>query len=150
MQEKVRRRRARMQKAQIHVVVAQGDGQGRPWISGVFARLERAEAYLQEIPEPVRSRHVVSAVEHRFPVFALEDTRGFRFFDKAAIVEAVSAYRSEGDVADEDYQHAVLYCFKKGYRPEVPGADEMGRVWHWHLTNERLAQDDSWLLALVK
>jgi hypothetical protein len=124
-------------------------GRGRPYISGVFARLARAHAYLQEVPDGLRSLHELRTLEHQFPLFALEDSRGFRFFNRGEILAAVSAYRSEGDLADKDYEHAILFCFKKGYRATVPGADEMGRALHWHITNETLEQDDSWLLTHV-
>jgi hypothetical protein len=134
MPTEVGRRSGSKLKAQLHVVMAHGDG--RPYISGVFARRERAQAYLLEIPDGVRAQHKVTSVDRGFPLFVLEDYRGFRFFGSGEILQAVSAYRHEGDRADGDYEHAILYCFKRGYLPKVPGADEMGSARHWHITNE--------------
>lgn len=132
----------------LYIVVAHGNG--RPYISGVFVRLERAQAYLLEIPDDVRPQHEVTIVECGFPLFVLEDARGFRDLGSGEIVEAVAAYRNDSNLVDKDHEHAVLYCFKKGYAPEVPGADEMGSTRHWHITSETLQQRDAWLLAHVQ
>jgi hypothetical protein len=46
-------------------------------------------------------------------------------------------------------QYATLFRFNERYRPKVPGADEMGTLWHIHVTDDVLDLDESGLMAIT-
>lgn len=106
------------------------------WISGLFESEPIAQRYLQEISTAERDRHSLVALEAlRYPVYLIEDSQGFRFMGAEAAVEALQGCQP---VVDEDDCCATLYRFDSDFRPDVAGADEMGRVAHQHIDNDAL------------
>jgi hypothetical protein len=76
---------------QLYLTV--GRDERRQWISGCFTSREHALGYLREIPESQRTRHTLQVLPRGFPLFALEDHDGFRFFGRGEILNAIAAYR---------------------------------------------------------
>ena len=130
----------------LYLVIAQD--QAGQWISGVFVREEQARDYMREIPQPTRTRHKLQALELAFPMYALKDEVGFRFFGKASIVDALRALRTES-VSGVEVERVILFRFDERYRPKLPGADEMGYLWHVHVTSEDLVDEERILALLI-
>ena len=106
------------------------------WISGLFESEQTAQQYLQEISTAERDRHSLVALEGlQYPVYLIEDAQGFRFMGAEGALEAI---QEQQPVDDEDDCCATLYRFKGDFRPNVAGADEMGKINHQHIDNDTL------------
>jgi hypothetical protein len=87
------------------------------WISGVFEREIDARNYLQELPEGIRSAHVLRQLDNlHYPSFLVEDSEGFRFMTEEAALDDISRH---APMANEDECCVTLYRFDHDYRPRV-------------------------------
>ena len=106
------------------------------WVSGIFERAHDARDYLQEIPAPGRSKHILSQFyELNYPVYVVEDSFGFQLMTAEAALENI---RKCAPTASEDDCCMTLYRVDCDYRPRMAGEDEMGRLHHVHVDNETL------------
>lgn len=116
----------------LYAIIAKG------WVSGVFEHELAARDYLQDIPEAMRTQHVLRRLDDlHYPVYLVEDSAGFRFMREEAALDEI---RTRTPTADDDDCRMTLYCIDHDYRPRVAGEDEMGRLAHQHIDNELLTR----------
>ena len=107
----------------------------RRWIAGIFLERQRAEAFLQSVPEEARElQSIVDVPVRNYPVFVIED-RGFEYGDLAFVRARLKSLMPNGD---EDFIHLNVYAVKEDFAPDVPGVDAMGGLLHWHVTDDTL------------
>ncbi|MDR0672194.1 MAG: hypothetical protein LBF93_00735 [Zoogloeaceae bacterium] len=105
------------------------------WISAVVPTLTEAESEIARIPDAQRQFHRLIEIPcTAFPVFIVED-RDFAFGDMALVRARISALLPSGD---EDAILLNVYVLESAFIPEIPGRDEMGGIYHWHITDSDL------------
>jgi len=105
---------------------------GWRWIAGIFQERAAAEVFLLAVPDADRAmQHIVELPTNCYPVFVIED-RGFEYGD----VNLVRArLRGLAPAGDEDHIHFNVYAIREDFAPTQPGADRMGGLLHWHVTD---------------
>src|SRR5262245_46152895 len=101
------------------------------WISGVFERRAEADEYFLAIPEAKRKFQRIIDVPMTFPFFVIEK-RGFEYGDAGFVRQRL---RELQPADDEDHVHFNVFAILREFRPSVPGADSMGELLHWHITD---------------
>lgn len=105
------------------------------WIAGIFLERQRAEAFLQDVPEEAREfQCVVEVPVGGYPVFVIED-QGFEYGDLAFVRERLKSLVPKGD---DDFIHLNIYAVQVDFAPDVAGVDAMGGLLHWHVTDDTL------------
>jgi hypothetical protein len=108
----------------------------RRWLSGVFLDRVGAETSVTALAVHASTHHVLESIPFdNFPLFIIEDRTGFTFFDAIGAAQAI-AVMPPPPVNGE----SILFALLSEYRPDVDGRDEMGRLRHVHLDNERVAE----------
>lgn len=111
------------------------NAKGWRWISGVVVSRAEAELSVAAIPEAVRHLHkIVELPGSEFPLFMIETDK----FEFGGIELVRQRLREVEPTGVEDAVHFNIYAFKSRFLAEVPGRDEMGRVLHWHITDDTL------------
>jgi hypothetical protein len=108
----------------------------RRWLSGVFLDRVEAEASVTALPAHALTHHVLESIPiERFPLFIIEDSSGFTFFDAIGAAHAIAVMPSPSVDGEP-----ILFAILSEYRPDIHGRDEMGRLRHVHLDNEHVAE----------
>jgi len=106
---------------------------GRPWISGIFKERADAERYYWTIPTELRNlQSVVEIPVSSYPFFVTEND-GFEYLGITGLEAALEALQSTGD---EDAVLLNIYVITDDYFSPEPGADNMGALYHTHITDE--------------
>jgi len=108
----------------------------RRWISGVFLDRAPGETSLAALKVQASTAHVLEPTPvAAFPLFILEDHAGFTFLDAIGAADVIAAMPPPAVDGEP-----ILFAVLSEYRPDVAGRDEMGRLRHVHLDNERIAE----------
>lgn len=116
-------------------VIEASNSRGRRWVSAICRDQQRAEAFLASIPADRRSAQRMSEIPTRdYPLFIVEDD-GFEYGGPARVRARLSQLQPCGD------EEAVLmnvYLVHEDFLPDPAGRDCMGRLEHWHITDDAL------------
>jgi hypothetical protein len=118
----------------MHVIVSTRGN--RRWLSGIFQHEAEAEECLAALRGDASTQHARESVAPtQFPFFVLEDEAGFRFLDPTEAARIVQTM-----AAPAPNREPILFAVLAEYRSDVVGRDEMGRMRHVHLDQERLTE----------
>jgi hypothetical protein len=112
-----------------------------PRIVDKLVRSVRLSQYnvLLSIPESARSfQRIIEIPVTRFPFFIIED-RDFEYGGLAFVAERLKKL-SRVEVMTMSFERLRL---RQGFRPSVPGTDNMGELKHWHVTDSSLKPPES-------
>lgn len=116
-------------------VIEASNSRGRRWVSAICRDRQRAEEFLASIPADRRSAQRMSEIPAGdYPLFIVEDD-GFEYEGAARVRARLSQLRPCGD------EEAVLlnvYLVREDFLPDPAGMDCMGRLVHWHITDDAL------------
>lgn len=111
------------------------DNTKRRWISGVFEVISEAEKEISIITEVENNLHyIVDTDVSQFPVFVIEN-HDFTFGGIELVKENL---HSCFPIGNDDFCHFNIFIISEPYKPCEPGCDEMGRLMHWHVTDDDL------------
>ena len=118
----------------MHVIEATNE-KGWRWISGIFSDRAEAEFFYRSIPADERkSQAIVEIPPAGYPFFVIESEK-FSYGDIAGVITALDALRPVGN---EDAILLNIFVVEEDFRPPKPGADHMGALEHYHITDSTL------------
>lgn len=102
------------------------------WISAIFMDREKAETYLENIPEPLRNVQALHEIPmHTYPVYLVEGDE-FQFCDLNGLHVALRQIEIDPDFDDH---YLNIYKISEDFESDEPGADDMGSLYHIHVGN---------------
>lgn len=110
------------------------------WISGIYAEAEKAKASFAELPSDA-TNHKLVTIDLHYPFYIIEDFSGFKYLNEAGLEQHLRACTGMKAEADHDGLLFNIYTIRQDFEARTPGNDEMGYLYHSHVTEEDVADD---------
>lgn len=111
------------------------NSRGWRWISAICRDQQRAIDFLASIPPELQpAQRMIEVPARDYPMFIVEDD-GFEYGSAELVRRRLSLLRPCGD---EDAVLLNVYIVREDFLPDHPGRDCMGRLYHWHITDDAL------------
>lgn len=107
----------------------------RKWVCAICDTHKQTEVYLRRISQDIKTEVVIFNA-NKYPVYIIEDDKGFSFTSEIRVVE--KKMKAIEIIEDFDDCYFTYYIIEKQFTTRPYGEDRMGALDHIHVDNHSI------------